>query len=223
MPNSVTVNSFSIPDVNYKGSTAKLRRYYTENWTDQNGVLHLSGRPGSLTDAFDEIDCTLASHTLTVPQFSATVTLFNGANPYAREIWQLWDQSNKARNIITSDGGWFIPDNPNLTNRQILEIINRGQYLDWPLNLYLRETDVLALLEAQAQRLGVTGVAVMSGGLATVERESMTFFGGAHATALAPMSGNFNIEIIAGVGFNIVSTDGGDEGRVTWTAYDDLS
>lgn len=220
MPNAVTVSGFTIPDINYSGSIVKLRRYYTVNWTDQTGVLHLAGRLGSKTDAFDEIDCTLANHTLTVPDFQAAVTLFNGANPYAREIWQLWDQSNKPRDIITSESGWFIPDTPDPVTRHQLEIINQGQFLLWPPNIYLNEVGVLALINSIG---GASGIAVMSGGIATVLRASITANGGARGSALTPMSGSFSAEITPGVGFDIVSSDGGDEGNILWTAYDDLS
>lgn len=223
MPNSIQVSSFQLPDVNYSGAIVTLRRYYTVNWTDQDGVLHLAGRPGSRTDAFDEIDCTLANHTLTVPAFTAAVTLFNGANPYAREVWQLWDQANKARNIITGDSGWFIPDSPNPTTRSILEIINQGQFLLWPPNIYLNEVGVLALIEAHLRTLGVSGIATMSSGVAVIPRTTMTAGGAARGSALTPMTGALYADIDPGVGFSIISTDGGDEGDILWTAYDNLS
>lgn len=225
MPNEVTIQSFTIPGIHYKGAIAKLRRYYTVDWTDQNGVLHLAGQQGSLTDCFEVANCTISNNVLTVPEFSAAVTLFNGANPYAREIWQLWDQSNKPRNVITGDGGWFIPDSPNPTTREILDIANQGQYLIWPPNHYLNSVQVQQLIDAELGLInfGVSGIATMIGGVATVARTSMTASGGARGAPLTPMSGSLHCEVTAGVGFSIISNDGGDEGPILWTAYDDLS
>lgn len=147
MPNSVTVDAFSIPDINYLGTTAKLRRYYLANWQDQDGTLHLAGTPGISTDSFDEIDCTLVDHLLSAPSFEAAVTLFNGASPLARETWQLWDEGGTARDLIAEN--WFIPLSPNPTSREILQIANQGQSLAWPPNIYLGELGVQQLIDAQ--------------------------------------------------------------------------
>lgn len=73
------------------------------------------------------------------------------------------------------------------------------------------------------RRVPVSGTAVMTGGVAVIARTSMTADGQATGSALVPMSGVFHAEINPWVGFSIVSSDGGDEGLILWTAYDDLS
>lgn len=229
MPNSVTVQSFQLPDISFKGTAATLRRYYTENWTDQDGVLHLSGRPGSLTDSFDEVDCTLVNRTLTVPSFEAVVSLFNGANPYAREIWQLWDRSNKARNIITGDSGWFIPSSPSPTTREVLEIANQGQFLLWPPNLYLNEVGVQRLFDAQFSLQFSTslliprqvGTALLVNGMVTVNSVFTTANAPIILTAQDDLtSGTLHVtNRVEGVSFDVLSDNAGDEGVVAWAIY----
>lgn len=147
MPTTIAISSFQIPDLNFAGSTFKLRRYYDSDWQDVDGVLHLAGTPGSATDSFDEIDCTLVSHTGTVPSFNATPTLTALINQNVRETWQLWDEAGSARNIIAEN--WFIPASPATITRGALEIENRGQSLLWPPSWYLSALQVQQLIDAQ--------------------------------------------------------------------------
>lgn len=147
MPTTIAISSFQIPDLNFAGSTFKLRRYYDSDWQDVDGVLHLAGTPGSATDSFDEIDCTLVSHTGTVPSFNATPTLTALINQNVRETWQLWDEAGSARNIIAEN--WFIPASPATITRGALEIENRGQSLLWPPSWYLNALQVQQLIDAQ--------------------------------------------------------------------------
>lgn len=147
MPTVIQISSFQIPDCNFLGTTCKLRRYYDGDWQDVDGVLHLQGTVGNSTDFFDEVNCTLAGNTVTVPSFNATPTLSGLINPNVRETWQLWDEAGSARNIIAD--GWFIPASPSSITRGALEIENRGQALLWPPPVYLNALQVQQLIDAQ--------------------------------------------------------------------------
>lgn len=128
MPTTITISEFQ-PDpshCNFQGSTAKLRRYYNQDWTDVDGVFHAEGQQNSSTDFFDEINCSLSGNTITVPAFSATPTDNPQTGSNVQETWQLWDQAGTARNVIFEG---FIPSaNPVITFGALL-LLNRGQTL----------------------------------------------------------------------------------------------
>lgn len=144
-PTVIRVSEFQIPDCNWAGSTAKLRRYYDSDWTDVDGVLHVSGVVGSSKGFFDEITCTLAANTITVPAFDATPTVTALINPQVKETWQLWDQLGGQKTIIADS--WFIPASPTTTTRDALDEINQGTALIWPPPTYLDSSGVQALID----------------------------------------------------------------------------
>jgi hypothetical protein len=51
----VQIIGFPIPNWRHGGTLGKLRLYSSESWTDFDGVPHLSGIPGSLTDFYQEV------------------------------------------------------------------------------------------------------------------------------------------------------------------------
>lgn len=128
MPTTITISEFQ-PDpghCNFTGTTAKLRRYYNQDWTDVDGVFHAEGRQNSSTDFFDEIVCTLSGNTITVPAFSTTPTDNPQTGSNVQETWQLWDQAGSPRNVIFEG---FIPSaNPTITFGA-LKLLNVGQTL----------------------------------------------------------------------------------------------
>jgi hypothetical protein len=128
MPTTVTISEFQPGpgECNFLGTTAKLRRYYNQDWSDIDGVFHAEGVVGSSTSFFDEISCTLAANTITVPTFPATPTDNPQTGSNVQETWQLWDQSGSPRNIIFEG---FIPSaNPTITFGALL-LLNKGQTL----------------------------------------------------------------------------------------------
>lgn len=144
MPTVIHISEFLIPDCNFQGTTCKLRRYYDSDWTDIDGVLHLEGVVGSSTGFFDEVNCTLANNTVTVPAFDATPTVTARiGNP--RETWQLWDQSGSPRNIVFDNG--FIPSSPTTTTFAALLIANQGQTLTNPPSTWLNAVGVQSLID----------------------------------------------------------------------------
>jgi hypothetical protein len=127
MPTTITISEFQPGpgECNFLGTSAKLRRYYDSDWTDVDGVQHLEGVVGSSTGFFDEISCTLAANTITVPTFPATPT-DNALIGNPTETWQLWDRAGNPRNVIFEG---FIPSaNPAIAFGALL-LINQGQTL----------------------------------------------------------------------------------------------
>jgi hypothetical protein len=226
----ITVQTFQIFDCNFLGSTAKLRRYYDGDWTDENGIIRLGGSVGSPLDFFDEIPLTLVGHTLTVPQFQTPPTLTAKINANVRETWQLWDQGSKPRNLIAED--WFIPASPSSTTREILDILNQGQSLLWPPPTYLNAVQVQQLINAQIGGLQLQAkgrvalVATPDGSVATVSTPYVV--GSApnctsiiHAVGQDDdVSGHLRIRNqVNGVSFDIVSDNGADSGIAGWTLW----
>jgi hypothetical protein len=68
---TVTVTGFSLGagEWHWSGATAKLRLYSNVDFIDSLGVQHLHGTIGSKNGCYLEIDCTVASNTLSVPTF----------------------------------------------------------------------------------------------------------------------------------------------------------
>lgn len=147
MPTQIAIASFQIPDCNFTGSTCKLRRYYDQEWQDVDGVIHLSGDPGSATDFFDEVPGTITGNTITFPSFNVTPTLTALVGAGVKETWQVWDQSGRAREVIAD--GWFIPASPTSITIGALQILNQGQSLLWPPRTYLTAPGVQALIDAE--------------------------------------------------------------------------
>ena len=152
MPTTITVSTFQPGpgECNFLGTTCKLRRYYDSDWMDVDGVFHAAGVVGSSTDFFDEISCTLASNTITVPSFPVTPTVTAQIGT-PTETWQLWDQAGSARNVIFEG---FIPSSPNPTTFSALLIANQGQTLGNPPRTYLDAIGVQQLIDAEFAALG---------------------------------------------------------------------
>lgn len=151
MPTTIAIASFQIPDCNFSGTTCKLRRYYDQGWQDVDGVPHVAGSPGSATDFFDEISCTITSNTISVPSFPVTPTVTGLVNSDVKETWQLWDQAGVARVVIAED--WFIPASPSAMTFGALQVLNQGQSLLWPESTYLNSKGVQDLIDAEVGTL----------------------------------------------------------------------
>jgi hypothetical protein len=105
----VQILSFPVPNWNHGGTTAKLRLYSSENWTDFDGVPHLGGITGSPEDFYQNIPCDVAGTNLTVPDFLTPATVISPDHPTVRITGVLVDEWDT---VIEPPlfSHWFIPD-----------------------------------------------------------------------------------------------------------------
>lgn len=143
---SVTVSSFQIPDWQHGGATAKLRLYCSRDWTDSLGVPHIHGAVGSSKGFFQEIVCTVAGTTLTVPAFttSSTEDALLAEDRTVLVTGVLFDSHNARRETLFKD--WVIPATTP-TTWATLRTINSRKTLPLPVSHYLDTVGVQALID----------------------------------------------------------------------------
>lgn len=143
---AIVISEFQIRDCQFLGTTAKLRLYADDDWTDSLGVRHLAGSSRSINSFYQEIACTLSGDVLTVPAFTTYSTVDAIQNPNVRISAEIFDQAGAWRKTLFD--GWFIPTAPTTTTRNAIEIANQGQHLVWPPNWYLNAVGVQQLIDA---------------------------------------------------------------------------
>lgn len=143
---AIVVAEFQIRECQFFGTTAKLRLYCDDDWTDSLGVRHLSGSVRSVNSFYQEIACTLANDVLTVPAFTTYSTVDAIQNPNVRISAEIFDQAGAWRKTLFDN--WFIPNAPTTNTRNAIEIANQGQHLVWPPNWYLNAVGVQQLIDA---------------------------------------------------------------------------
>lgn len=144
---TVSISTFQIADYNYGGSTAKLRLYASQNWTDSAGNPYIGG---SHAGWFQEISLSVSGTTITVPTFSTVSTLDALDYPMTTIDGVIYDHLNTRREVLFS--GWSIPTNTPTTWAQ-LQIFNLGSLLVQAPDFYLNRQETIDLINSIAGTL----------------------------------------------------------------------
>lgn len=153
---NVTVNQFTIPNYRWGGATAKLRLYADRDFTDSAGVPRIHGTAGSATGFYQEVNLTISSNTVTVPEFITVSTedALPLSAPKARITAVLFDSKGVAREKLFE--GWSIPTT-SPTTFLALRVLNLARTLPNPPATYLNRAEVEALIAAVSAPVNGSG------------------------------------------------------------------
>jgi len=200
------------------GTTGTLAFFSGVTWTDQNGMVHLEGKGlALLSDAAQLVTMDIADRVATPRAFDVEPTVSSIDEPRARITAVLFDENDRQKKVLFKNWEWPATPNPmtwpdltghNHTRRRCLG------------DRYLNETQIRDLIDGipLSNPISTFGVANMVGGIVTVNTELVVGSSRALMTGQGEgVSGALRAEnYVLGVGFDIVSSNGLDEGEVVW-------
>lgn len=139
---NVTVNTFLYSGYNYGGSTATVRLYASDLWTDSAGNPHIGG---SHLGWYQDISCVVSGVTVTIPQFVTQSTLDSIDNPTVTITAVLYDHLGARRQVLFS--GWSIPTTTPITYAA-LRIFNLANSLVQAPDFYLTRQETIDLFNS---------------------------------------------------------------------------
>lgn len=146
----ITIQTFTIPDWHYGGSTATLKLTSSNDWTDLAGQAHSQGSPGSQNGFSQDIPCTVSGTDVIVPQFQTTSTT-DSRQPLTLITGVLFDEKRTPRWHLFDD--FVIPTTTPLSWTALQDLNRRSRALPSPASVYLDRTGVLTLVEELMQGL----------------------------------------------------------------------
>lgn len=155
----ISVSSFTVPNWPYGGTTATLRLYSSDTWTDSLGVVHVAGIAGS-QGFYQEVACTVSGRVVTVNSFVTPSTLDAADRPQVRITGVLVDSGNRVRTTLFQN--WVIPATPTETSWLNLTVYNSSK--PRPLaDVYPTTQQVMALIAAHGGSGSGTGIDTLNG------------------------------------------------------------
>jgi hypothetical protein len=221
------LHPFVLPgDWPWGGATASLRLYSNRDWQDINGAYHLGGQERS-QDYYDIFPAIVAGRSLLFNEgMNTPATLTSPDRPNVRITGLLFDEDGRYRRPAFRN--WVFTDELNPSTFAELVIFNRRKRKCLS-DHYLTDVMIYAAIQEAIDGIVLTnmptarGLTAMVAGVAVVAEPLTTLFSEIHPT-MQVGGRNFGALSIGavdpGVGFTIISQDGGDEGNVGWVMYE---